>query len=210
MPDRPPTPGTAGRTVLLRARDLAYAHAGVALFSGLSFDILPGLTLVCGGEGRGKSTLLRLIGGEATPSAGRVVRVATSVFHADAHDTRDDPLTARAWLQAWRERSAGWDPAMQAALIDGFALPGHLDKHLYMLSTGTRRKVWLTAAFASGASLTLLDMPYAALDAAARDLLTACLADAAARSPRAWVIADYELPETLSAVARAGTIDLGE
>ena len=32
------------------------------------------------------------------------------------------------------------------------------------LSAGTRRKVWLAGAFASGAAVTLLDEPFAALD----------------------------------------------
>jgi hypothetical protein len=43
-------------------------------------------------------------------------------------------------------------------LIDGLALE-HLFKQIQMLSSGTRRKVWIAAAFASGAALTLLDDP---------------------------------------------------
>jgi hypothetical protein len=40
-----------------------------------------------------------------------------------------------------------------------------MDKKLFMLSTGSKRKVWLAAGFASGADLLLLDEPFAALDA---------------------------------------------
>ena len=51
-------------------------------------------------------------------------------------------------------------------LIQAFELTPHLEKPLYMLSTGSKRKVWLAAAFASGAAVTLLDQPFAALDKA--------------------------------------------
>jgi hypothetical protein len=65
-------------------------------------------------------------------------------------------------LQA--SRYAGFDQAALLQLIDGLALEPHLFKQIQMLSSGTRRKVWITAAFASGAALTLLDDPLAALD----------------------------------------------
>jgi ABC-type transport system involved in cytochrome c biogenesis ATPase subunit len=58
---------------------------------------------------------------------------------------------------AWRYPTAQADRL--GALIDGFGLQPHLDKPLYMLSTGSKRKVWLSAALAAGAPLTLIDQP---------------------------------------------------
>jgi len=46
----------------------------------------------------------------------------------------------------------GRDPRLEARLVEGFALREHLDKELFRLSTGTRRKLALVAAFAAGAS----------------------------------------------------------
>jgi ABC-type cobalamin/Fe3+-siderophores transport system ATPase subunit len=66
------------------------------------------------------------------------------------------------FLQA--SRYAGFDQTVLLQLIDGLALEPHLFKQIQMLSSGTRRKVWIAAAFASGAALTLLDDPLAALD----------------------------------------------
>jgi energy-coupling factor transporter ATP-binding protein EcfA2 len=63
-----------------------------------------------------------------------------------------------------------------------------------MLSTGSKRKVWLAAAFASGAAVTLLDEPFAALDKASINLVLELLQDAAIHATRAWVVADYEAP----------------
>jgi ABC-type nitrate/sulfonate/bicarbonate transport system ATPase subunit len=68
----------------------------------------------------------------------------------------------------------------------------------------------LAAAFASGASLTLLEKPFAALDARSRALLSELLQEAAAHPARAWVLADYQLPETLAQVDLATTLDLGD
>jgi ABC-type transport system involved in cytochrome c biogenesis ATPase subunit len=210
MRDDRPDHDAAGRPVLLRAVDLFFGARGDPLFEHLSFRIVAGLTLVRGGEGRGKSTLLRLIAGEQAPGCGRLDRSASPVFQVDPRDPRDDDLTARDWLHRGQVRFPAWSAARQVDLADRFELLEHLDKRLFMLSTGTRRKLWLTAAFACGAPLVLLDMPYAALDGPARDVLTGLLADGAADPDRGCVIADHELPAALASVPLACTIDLGD
>ena len=75
-----------------------------------------------------------------------------------------------------------------------------------MLSTGSRRKVWLAAAFASGAALTLLDQPFAALDKVSMGVITELLQEAAGHPERAWVVADYVAPP---GVPLAGQAQLG-
>jgi ABC-type transport system involved in cytochrome c biogenesis ATPase subunit len=202
-------PDTAAR-ILLQADDLGFAHPGHTLFHGLSFAVSPGLTLLCGGDGRGKTTLLRLVAGTLAPSTGHLRRAAPTVFHAEPVDARDDPLTGLAWTDAVARRFPGWDSALHRDLIEGFELDGHLRKELFRLSTGTRRKLWLAAAFASGAALTLLDAPFAALDGPARDLLCELLQDASGHPARAWLVADHALPARLSGVRLAGRIDLGD
>ncbi|NQW93067.1 MAG: ABC transporter, partial [Polaromonas sp.] len=44
---------------VLQAQDLHFSYPGYQLFSGLSVNIPSGITLIQGGDGRGKSTLLR-------------------------------------------------------------------------------------------------------------------------------------------------------
>ena len=80
-------------------------------------------------------------------------------------------------------------------LVEGFALGPHVHKPLYMLSTGSRRKVWLTAALAAGTALTLLDEPFAALDMPSVRFLREALNDASRHASRAWVLADHEAPK---------------
>ena len=91
-------------------------------------------------------------------------------------------------------------------LVEAFGLDAHLPKSLYMLSTGTKRKVFFAAAFASGAAVTLLDEPFAALDRVSIDAVLKLLREAAAHPSRAVVVADYLAPR---GVALATTIALG-
>jgi ATPase subunit of ABC transporter with duplicated ATPase domains len=161
----------------------------------------PGLSFVRGGEGRGKSRLLAQLKAQAE-TAGR------SVWLEQPAEAQHDQVVARAWLA--QRRGADWSPAVEAALVEAFALVEHLDKPLYMLSAGSRRKLGLVGAAASGAALTLLETPYAALDARSARLLTELLAEAAEGRERAWVLADYELPPGLAGLPLAATLDLGD
>ena len=73
----------------------------------------------------------------------------------------------------------------------------HLDKRLSMLSAGSRRKVMVVAALASGATVTLLDQPFAALDLASVRVIHEFLQEAAEHTSRAWIVADYQAPNDL-------------
>jgi ABC-type transport system involved in cytochrome c biogenesis ATPase subunit len=169
----------------------------------LSLQLRPGLTFVRGGEGRGKTRLLQLIA-ESPAAEGQV-------FLATPADPVFDEVIAHDWLTRQRARFAGWQPALEARLIENFALAEHLGKPMYMLSTGSRRKLGLVAAAASGAALTLLDQPYAALDARSARVLNELLsAQAGAAAERAWVVADYALPAALAGLPELALIELGD
>jgi ABC-type nitrate/sulfonate/bicarbonate transport system ATPase subunit len=89
-------------------------------------------------------------------------------------------------------------------------LAPHLGKPIYMLSTGSGRKLGWVAACASGAPVTVLDTPFAALDALSVRALTQRLRQAAQDTQRAWLLGDHECPEGLADVPWAGQIDLGD
>ena len=143
------------------------------LFDRLTLQAGAGVLGVTGDEGRGKSALLRLIAGELRPDAGSIrigapadpVAPRQRLFWCDPQSDRHDGLVARDYLAMQRQGRPGWSEVALAAQLEGFALHEHLDKRLEMLSTGTRRKLRLAAALASGATLVLLDDPGAALDA---------------------------------------------
>ena len=175
------------------------------LFANFSASVPPGVTWVEGGEGSGKTTLMRLMSGEVAADAGRLqingISLAdqpqvyrSQVFWADPRSEALDAITPVAYWAAMQQRYPAFDAQLLADLVDGLSLAQHQDKALYMLSTGSKRKVWLAAAFASGAAVTLLDEPFAALDNASISLILELLHDAATHATRAWVVAAYEAP----------------
>ena len=180
---------------------------------GLTFDLHPGLTVIRGGEGRGKTSLLRLLAGRLQPCTGRLERSdALTVVWNDPADIPDEQQTARDWLHAQRHCFADWDDVQFDEAIAAFRLQEHLDKRLFMLSTGTRRKLALVVAWASGADLVLLDLPFAALDARSCEALLERFRRQMSL-PAMWIVADYEWPEGLATDppnAKFGVIDLGD
>ena len=209
-----PRPGA-----VLQVEGLGFAHPKQpALFADWSLAITPGVTWLGGDESTGKTTLLRLLAGELSAQQGslRVNGVALAeqpaayriqVAWVDPRTPALDALTPHAVWERLRSQHPTWNAGLLADLIDGLALAPHLAKALTMLSTGTKRKVLLAGSLASGAAVTLLDEPFAALDKASIDLLLELLQEAARHPSRAWVVADYVAPR---GVVLAGVLGLGE
>lgn len=201
-------------TPLLSAQGLCHAWPDHTLFDQLSLALPPGLTLLLGGDGSGKTTLLQLLSGTESPQKGSVhwhVGAGSQDMRHHVFWLHPDDPALQAWndtparqalhaqLQAWPEAQ----PQEAPALCEALGLTPHLDKPMYMLSTGSRRKVWLAAALCAQAPITLLETPLAALDApSSRAVVDAVMAQAhpSATPARAWLWADYEAPEGLSPV----------
>ena len=189
----------------LQIEGLTFHYPQRELFTGLCARIPTGVTLVTGGDGAGKTTLLRLLAGDLKLQSGRV-DCPSPVFWTDPKSTAFDRMTVAEYFNFLRPSYPQFDDRALADLIDVLSLTEHQHKPLYMLSAGSKRKVWLAAAFASGAAVTLLDEPFAALDMASINIVIERLAEATRDSIRTWVLADYEAPR---GVPLAATIDLG-
>lgn len=137
---------------------------------------LGSVTVVCGGNGTGKTTLAKVLVGAAREQQGRVTRggVALSprkrrrlsyfvmqdadyqLYAGSVADEvvlgrkADDALKARAW-----EALAAFDLADLADLAD---------RHPASLSGGQKQRVTLAAAYCSDAELVVLDEPTSGLD----------------------------------------------
>lgn len=202
-------------TPLLQARGLTFGWPGQPLLRELSFDIPPGLTVVHGDESCGKTTLLRLLAGEWAPQAGSLQCPGLAITPADAtwaqqvcwfdpRTTAHDDVVVRELLARLATRHPGHAPGLMDELLDAFSLGPHLHKPMYMLSTGSQRKVWLSLAFAAQAPITLLDQPFAALDGPSVRCVRELLQEAAGHPHRAWVLADFEPPEGIALANRIG------
>jgi ABC-type multidrug transport system ATPase subunit len=156
---------------------------------------------VCGDEGKGKTTLLRLLAGNVQPTTGQVLMPEGGVFWVDLQDAAHDATTVQASWGALRAHYPHWNQALLQDLAEELDMTQHLDKRLNMLSAGSRRKVMVLAALASGAAVTLLDQPFAALDLTSIRILHELLHEAAEHPSRAWIVADYEAPSDLPVVS---------
>lgn len=199
---------------MIEARQLRWCHPEAIdrpVIDALDFRLHAGLTLVRGGEGRGKTTLLRLLAGQAVPTAGTLIGRPLRCCHPQPADPACDDQVARHWL-AQRLAEQGSTAPQEAIdhLLDALALMPHIDKPMFMLSTGSRRKLGSVVGAFAGAPLTLLDQPFAALDARSCRVVADLLAEASELTDRCWVIADHERPHWLDGVRLAGVVDLGD
>lgn len=152
---------------------LTYTYPGTArrVLDGLSLRARSGLTAVTGTSGVGKTTLLEIVAGLRTPTAGSVSAPAT---HLVTQRPFFGAPTLRANLGLGNDAD---DTAMWAALrevgLEGFVagLPQGLSTAVgddgFGFSAGQRARLVLARALLSSSSVVLLDEPTAHLDAAA-------------------------------------------
>lgn len=144
-------------------------------------QILPGLNAVTGDEGSGKTRLLC-----------ELAKGTADALWLDLRLPEDDERTPEEIWERLQAQQPRWSVGLQVDLTQALHLQEHLGKRLFMLSAGSRRKVALVGLLASGATITCIDQPYAALDMASMRVIREFLEDAAEYPSRAWVVADYE------------------
>ncbi|WP_426152725.1 cytochrome c biogenesis heme-transporting ATPase CcmA [Pseudomonas sp. DC3000-4b1] len=157
------------------------------LFDGLELSVSSGEMLkVTGANGAGKTSLLRVLAGLMTPTAGQVrfngqplPRALPDLAghllwlgHAPALKLSLTPSENLSWLCALGM------PADRIAINAALAtvgLAGYEDQPCQRLSAGQRRRVALARLYLAPAPLWLLDEPFTALDAASVAALEAHL-----------------------------------
>ncbi|HYN78020.1 MAG TPA: cytochrome c biogenesis heme-transporting ATPase CcmA [Lamprocystis sp. (in: g-proteobacteria)] len=160
------------------------------LFSGLDFEVAPGVLLhVRGRNGSGKTTLLRTLCGLYTQDHG-VVNWRGESIRVLADDYRRD-LLYFGHLNGIKGDLTAIENLRLAAALDGDAvgladvwaalarigLAGFEDLPTRMLSQGQKKRVALARLMVSRAPLWILDEPFTALDLDAVDLLQGLVAD---------------------------------
>ncbi len=161
----------------LSVHDLACARGERTLFEGMNFQLGQGqLLLVRGGNGRGKTSLLRLLCGLAQPLEGRVcwqgqpISTVREEYHramsyvGHVNGVKDD-LTPLENLRLSSE-VAGRHLDEEGALdtLKRLGLGRCLDLPARVLSFGQRRRVALSGLIVAGSLLWILDEPLTGLD----------------------------------------------
>jgi energy-coupling factor transport system ATP-binding protein len=216
---------------LARFRGISYRYPGAnsLSLSAVDLEIEPGLTLVAGGSGGGKSTLLRLLNGLVPQFHGGRISGSAQVDGLDPIRTPIPRLARRVGLvfqdvetqsvygTVEREIAFGLENASMAraemhARVDEVLAAlsiAHLrGRRLTTLSGGERQRVQLAAVLALRPRIVALDEPTSQLDPdGAEALLAACLD--LARDDRAIVVAEHRLETLLPAADRLLAVEAG-
>ena len=204
-------------TALLKVNTVSFDYPKRPVFTSFSVDVLHGLTIVTGEEACGKTSLLKLMAGQFILKEGDIllngcslVRDKTAyqknIFWIDTQDAQVDQMQVNAFLSGLSGTYANWNASILNDAIDGLALRPHIEKQFFMLSTGTKRKVWLAAALAACQPLTLIDDAFAGVDQQSIRFFTHTLHLRLAESQDAWVISTYN---EVQGVTPLRVLDLG-
>ena len=151
---------------LVNLSDVSKDHAARTILSGITLGVGEGERIgVVGGNGEGKSTLLKLIAGTEAPDTGEVTRTRASTLgllaQADEHDpdrTVHEHLTS---TRAAHELTAG---AHARDIVEGLLGSIDPDATTAELSGGARRRLQLAQLLLDAPDLLLLDEPTNHLD----------------------------------------------
>ena len=169
---------------MLSGHDLTCVRGERPLFAGIDLAVNPGDWLHVRGEnGTGKTSLLRLLAGLATPEAGQVSWCGQPIAQA-AQDYRRE-LIFLGHRAAVKDELTALENLELAAALDGcelpqpeamtvlrrFGLQGREDLAVRFLSAGQKRRVLLARLVTRKARLWILDEPFTALDTKAVGML---------------------------------------
>ena len=178
---------------MLETENLECERGGRVLFRGLSFALKGGeLLRVAGANGRGKTSLLRILCGLLSPNAGKIRWNGDPIQAQREEYSRQ--LVYLGHAPAVKEDLTAAENLRIACTLAGVAIPdGSIQESLKkfgidnasfvkQLSQGQRRRAALARLVLSGSvPLWLLDEPLAALDAAAAALVEGLIAGHVAR-----------------------------
>lgn len=194
-------PSNAVNTLVVEASNVDATLGNRRVLRDISFRICARQRwALLGRNGAGKSTLLRVLVRLIRPSKGRVsvfnnasVRLSVQQLRSIGYVSEDQKLPE--WMHVWDLLAflstfyPTWDHSLARELCDNFSLPQNA--RIDELSVGMYIKMLLVTSLAYRPKLLLFDEPFASLDEAARDYLTAYLSSLEHES--AMVIATHDL-----------------
>jgi heme exporter protein A len=192
---------------MLTAHHLSCVRGERPLFAGLDFAVGAGEWLhVRGGNGTGKTSLLRLLAGLAQPAEGEVrwrgepiVRVSEDyrgqMQYLGHHAAVKEELTGAENLGLAAQLDGA--PVSEADVLSAlrrFGLKGREHLAVRFLSAGQKRRVLLARLVTRRAKLWILDEPFTALDSKAVDMLGTLVSEHLAQGGMAVVTSHQAVP----------------
>ena len=219
-PAGPFVPANGGSSAFIRLDRVYKVHrvgnVGVAALGGVSFEVAQGeFAAIVGPSGAGKSTILNLIGGVETATAGLVTVGGTDLSQLDAAGLTDyrRRMVGFLWQGATKNlipyltvaqnaelplllagvKSAANRRRRTAYLLELIGLAERANHRPAMLSGGEQQRAGLAVALAQEPAIVLADEPTAEIDADAADQVVEALRAASTTFGATVVMATHDL-----------------
>jgi phospholipid/cholesterol/gamma-HCH transport system ATP-binding protein len=202
---------------VVQVQGLHFSYGDLEIFRGLSLGIARGkVVAILGGSGVGKSTLLKLIGGQLRPSAGTVI-----VAGHDVHQLSSEELYRLRLEIGMMFQTSGLFTDLSVLdnvafpIRENFKLPEELLRDIVLmklnavglrgardmmpndLSGGMMRRVALARAIATDPRLMMYDEPFAGLDPISLNHIVHLIRDLNAALGLTSIVVTYNVKEAL-------------
>ena len=216
--------------ILIKIRDLHFSRGKRKIFDGLSLDIpRRGITAIMGPSGTGKTTLLKLIGGQLVPDQGtievdglNVHQLSTkklfelrqrmgmlfqsgalltdlSVFENVAYPLREHTKMNNAMIRH-----------LVLLKLNAVGLRGAADLMPAELSGGMARRVALARAIALDPMMIMYDEPFTGQDPISMGVLVSLISELNSALDICSIVVSHDVPETLSIADMVYIISAGK
>ena len=163
---------------ILECKGLTKYYGAVPALQNVDLQIEPGRIIgLLGPNGSGKSTMIKLINGLLTPTAGQVlveghqpgVQTKKLVSYLPEHSYLSGWMSVKQLLDYFSDFYADFRPERAKAMLQDLGIP--LTMRVKQMSKGTQEKVQLILVMSRDAKLYLLDEPIGGVDPATRDYI---------------------------------------
>ena len=216
--------------ILVKIRDLHFSRGNRKIFDGLSLDIpRQGISAIMGPSGTGKTTLLKLIGGQLRPDSGTVevdgldvhqlstgklfelrqrmgmlfqsgaLLTDLSVFENVAYPLREHTKLNESMLRH-----------LVLLKLNAVGLRGAADLSPSELSGGMARRVALARAMALDPMMIMYDEPFTGQDPISMGVLVSLISDLTNALKICSIVVSHDVPETMSIADQIHIISAGK
>jgi len=217
-------------TALVRVRGLKFSHGPRVIYDGIDLDIPRGkVTAIMGPSGTGKTTLLRLIGGQWRPSSGQITFDGTDVHAASRSQLFELRKRMGMLFQSGalltdlsvfdnvafplREHTRLPEPLIRDLVLiklNAVGLRGARDLYPEQLSGGMARRVALARAISLDPQLVMYDEPFTGQDPISMGVLMRLIRSLNDALGLTSIVVSHDVEEVLSIADQVYVISGGK